>query len=526
VIVIGEKINGTRAEVARAIKDRDADFIKELALSQARAGADYLDINAGTHPDSEPEDITWLVENVQSVSDLPLCIDSANPKALLAGIKAADKLPMLNSLSGEKTRLDGVLPLAGEYKTPLVVLALNDNGIPAKSEDRMEIIRYLVQKCREKGMDDHLLFIDPLITTIATDNQSAIIAFETIRKIRVEFPKAHITCGLSNISFGQPGRSIINQAFSAIAIEAGLDSAIIDPTNQELRASIYGAEMLTGKDPDCLNFNQAFRKGLIGQAKTVPGLDQKVQKALADFLKALDQAGIAKADLCLEPSKDLEPAQAVEQKSTEDDLTELTQALVNMNRDKVSQLTRDLLEQGADPLSVLDASRDAMAEVGRLFETNEYFVPELILAGRMLKEVSEAAKPYLEGQGDQGPKKGKVLLGTVAGDIHDIGKDIVATMLDINGYEVMDLGVDVPTERFLEAAGEFKPDVVALSGFLTLAYDPMRDSIAAIRKAGLGDVKFMIGGGQIDENVRVYTGADAFGLDAVEAVKLCDGWLG
>ena len=528
MIVIGEKINGTRAEVARAIKDRDADFIKELALSQARAGADYLDINAGTHPDSEPEDIIWLVENVQSVSDLPLCIDSANPKALLAGIKAADKLPMLNSLSGEKTRVNGVLPLAGEYKTPLVVLALDDNGIPAKAEGRMKIIRDLVQKCRAKGMQDELLFIDPLITTIATDNQSAITAFETIRKIKAEFPEAHITCGLSNISFGQPGRSIINQAFSAIAIEAGLDSAIIDPTNQELKASIYSAEMLTGKDPDCLNFNQAFRQGLIGQPKKEADLDQTIQKAIADFLKALDQAGIAKANLCLEPmaSQGSDSGPIADQKNSQDDLAELTRALVNMNRDKVSQLTRDLLESEVDPLAVLDASRDAMAEVGRLFETNEYFVPELILAGRMLKEVSEAAKPYLEGQGDQGPKKGKVLLGTVAGDIHDIGKDIVGTMLDINGYEVRDLGVDVPCERFLEAAKDFKPDVVALSGFLTLAYDPMRDSIAAIRGAGLGDVKFMIGGGQIDENVRVYTGADAYGLDAVEAVKLCDGWMG
>ena len=528
MIIIGEKINGTRSTVARAIKSRDAGFIQELARSQAQAGAHFLDVNAGTHPQTEPQDITWLVQTIQAVCDLPLCIDSANPQALLAGIQAADKLPMLNSLSGEKTRVEGVLPLAGQYHTPLVVLALDDKGIPARAEDRLVIIRRLVGLCRQAGLGDDQLYVDPLVTTIATDNQSGLVAFETIRQVRAEFPQVHVTCGLSNISFGQPSRGIINQAFAALAIGAGLDSAIIDPTGADLRSSIYSAELLVGLDPDCLRFNQAFRQGDIGQARPAAAAvaGPAVTAALRALLEALGQAGLLEPGALLAgETAAAESESAPPAAGSGDDLAALTRALVGMKKDQVDQLTRRLLESGVDPLAVLDASRQAMAEVGRLFETNEYFVPELILAGRMLKEVSETAKPFLVGQAGGGARKGKVLIGTVAGDIHDIGKDIVATMLDINGYEVLDLGVDVPVERFRQAAQEFHPDVVALSGFLTLAYDPMRDSIAAIRQAGLDAVKFMIGGGQIDENVRVYTGADAFGLDAVEAVRLCDGWL-
>ncbi len=174
--------------------------------------------------------------------------------------------------------------------------------------------------------------------------------------------------------------------------------------------------------------------------------------------------------------------------------------------------------------TLLEACREGMTLIGQRFESGDYFLSDLIMAGEIFK--TAAAALTTQG-GAKSPGKGIVVLGTVKGDIHDIGKDIVATMLDINGYEVKDLGVDVPVEGFVAAAREFRPQVVALSGFLTLAYDPMRATIAALRaETSLGEVKFMIGGGQMDENVRVYTGADAFGLDAVAAVKLCDGWLG
>jgi 5-methyltetrahydrofolate--homocysteine methyltransferase len=208
----------------------------------------------------------------------------------------------------------------------------------------------------------------------------------------------------------------------------------------------------------------------------------------------------------------------------------MTQALVDaiaeMEDEEAIRLANEMIENGTSPLEILEACKSGMAIVGDRFEKGEYFVPELILAGEMLRQVSDIVKPHLAAGGDA-PKLGKVLLGTVTGDIHDIGKDIVHFMLEVNGFEVHDLGVDVPIESFVEAVKSDQPDVVALSGFLTLSYDAMRDTVAALNAAGLRDqVKIMIGGGTVDEQVRVFAGADAFGLDAMSAVNLAKGWTG
>ena len=203
---------------------------------------------------------------------------------------------------------------------------------------------------------------------------------------------------------------------------------------------------------------------------------------------------------------------------------QLVEAIVDMRDDEAVAIARDRIAAGTDPLEVLAACRDAMAEVGNRFESGDYFVPELILAGEVLRSISELVKPLMTGASAQA-KKARIVLGTVAGDIHDIGKDIVFFMLDVNGFEVIDLGVDVSVQTFVDKVGELKPKIVALSGFLTLAYDSMRDTVKALEAAGLrGDVKIMIGGGVVDEQVRAFTGADAFGLDAMAAVNLAKGW--
>ena len=204
---------------------------------------------------------------------------------------------------------------------------------------------------------------------------------------------------------------------------------------------------------------------------------------------------------------------------------ELVDAMVNMKEDEAVQIARKMIDGGVDPIQVLGACKEAMDVVGKRFEKGEYFLPELIMAGEMLRKISEFAKPKLTG-GLKVERKGKVLVGTVEGDIHDIGKDIVVFMLDVNGFEVMDLGIDVPVQKFVDAVKEFKPAVVALSGFLTLAFDSMKATVEALAKAGLRDkVKIMIGGGQIDDEVRKYTGADAYGLDAMAGVALAKGWI-
>ena len=203
--------------------------------------------------------------------------------------------------------------------------------------------------------------------------------------------------------------------------------------------------------------------------------------------------------------------------------------LAEMEEDEGIDLAKKmLLEEGADPMRVLELCRAAMDIVGKKFEDGEYFLPELVLAGEMLDTIGAIAKPLIKSAPGEEPRRlGKVLIGTVHGDLHDIGKNIVSFMLDINGFEVKDIGIDVPAATFVSEIEAFKPDVVGLSGFLTLAFDSMKETIATIDRAGLrSDLKIMIGGGQIDETVRAYTGADAFGVNAVEAVSLCKGWMG
>jgi methanogenic corrinoid protein MtbC1 len=208
---------------------------------------------------------------------------------------------------------------------------------------------------------------------------------------------------------------------------------------------------------------------------------------------------------------------------------QLVEWLADMNEDDGFALAKTmLLEEGANPMRVLELCRNAMDIVGKRFEQGEYFLPELVLAGEMLENIGAIAKPLIkQTPGDEPKKLAKVLIGTVHGDLHDIGKNIVTFMLDINGFEVKDIGIDVPVKTFIDEISQFKPDVVGLSGFLTLAFDSMKETIAAIQDAGLRDkLKIMIGGGQVDEAVRNYTGADAFGTNAIDAVSLCKNWMG
>lgn len=203
----------------------------------------------------------------------------------------------------------------------------------------------------------------------------------------------------------------------------------------------------------------------------------------------------------------------------------LIDAMIDMKDKEAVQIAKDLLDQGEDPLKIMDSCKEAMGTVGKRFEKGEYFLPELIMAGEILKQISELVKPKLKGDASA-EHLGKVILATVEGDIHDIGKDIVVFMLDVNGFDVLDLGIDVSAQKIVDAVKDFQPAVVGLSGFLTLAFDSMKKTVEAIEAAALRDsIKIMIGGGQIDEHVLKYSGADAYGKNAMEAVKLARGWV-
>jgi len=259
--IIGEKINGTRKRVAQAISERDGVYIRDLASRQAEAGADWLDVNAGTHPAQEADDLVWLIEQVQAATDVPLCLDSANPEALATAIKAVEKTPMINSISGEEKRLEEILPIVAEHGCQVIALAMDSKSVPGHSDERIAIVERVFEATREAGVADEQIYVDPLAMTIATETNSGLTALETIRGVREAYPECHFTVGLSNISFGLPARSQINRTFLTMAMEAGLDSAILDPLDQELQAAILATELLLGRDRHCLNYVRAARSG-------------------------------------------------------------------------------------------------------------------------------------------------------------------------------------------------------------------------------------------------------------------------
>lgn len=260
--IIGEKINGTRKRVGQAIAERDAEFIQNLAKKQAEAGSTWLDVNAGTHPDREPEDMAWLIDTIQSVVDTPLSLDSANPKALQSAFKSVKKTPLINSISGEPDRLANILPIVAEHGCPVIALAMDEKKIPETADKRFEVISIVREAARTHGVPDSNLYFDPLAMTLATNTESAMTAFETMRMVRQEYPEAHLTIGLSNISFGLPGRSFVNRYFLSLAIQAGLDSAILDPLDREIQAAILATDLILGRDKHCLTYIRASRKGL------------------------------------------------------------------------------------------------------------------------------------------------------------------------------------------------------------------------------------------------------------------------
>jgi 5-methyltetrahydrofolate corrinoid/iron sulfur protein methyltransferase len=266
VLIIAEKINGTLKKTAAAIAARDAAFIQNLAQRQAAAGADYLDVNAGTASSSEPDDLVWLIDCVQAVVDVPLCLDSSNPAALKAGMERVKQTPMINSISGETSRLEGVLPLAAQAGCPVIALLLDDQGIPADVERRLAIGQRILDCTRQAGVEDEAIYIDPLAMALSTRTEGVLIALETMRSIHLAAPRVHFCCGLSNVSFGLPARSLINQAFMAQALAVGLDAAIIDPLDQGLTNMLFATELVLGRDRFCRGYTKAYRTGKIGIA--------------------------------------------------------------------------------------------------------------------------------------------------------------------------------------------------------------------------------------------------------------------
>lgn len=262
MLIIAERINSSRKRINAAVADRNAEHIRREARKQAAAGADYIDVNAGTSVAREADDLKWLVETVQNAVDLPLCLDSANPAALKGALALVDQTPIVNSITGEKARKDSILPLVIESGAGVVALLMDDNGMPENAAGRIKVAESLVGELEAAGIERNRIHIDPLVRPVSTDASQAGAVLETVRAVMTGWPGIHTTGGFSNVSFGLPARNVLNTTFLALAIAAGLDGAIIDPTEPGIMAVIAAATAIIGKDDFCMGYIEAHRKGL------------------------------------------------------------------------------------------------------------------------------------------------------------------------------------------------------------------------------------------------------------------------
>lgn len=479
MIIIGEKLNGSIPSVAKAIAERDADLIRERARMQAEAGATFLDVCASVEEAVEVETLKWMIDLVQEVTDTPICVDSPSARSCVAAIPFCKRPGLINSVSLEGDKIDTIFPVIADTDWECVALLCDNDGIPDSVERRMKIFFGIMEKAKQYGIAPSRLHIDPLVVTLGTDQTALTVFADCCRRIKYEYPEIHITSGLSNISFGLPVRKNINQAFMVLAMNAGMDSAIVDPTNKNMIGMIYATNALLERDEYCLQYIDKFgNKASEEAAQPAPAspLDEKMQKVF-----------------------------------------KLTQDGKNK---EIGQAVQEALDAGCDPTAILnDAMIGAMAVVGDNFKKEIIFVPQMLAAARAMKAGVEVLKPYLA-TGEAG-SAGTIILGTVAGDLHDIGKNLVGMMFESAGFEVIDLGVDVPIQTFIDEVNKHKEaSIVALSALLTTTMPSLRDTVAALLEQPFRSrIKIMVGGAPISQEFADDIGADAYTEDAASAAE-------
>lgn len=480
-IVIGERINPTgRKILAEEIREGKTAGIRNEAREQAGAGADALDVNVGVPGIDEKTAMRRAVFAVNENTTLPLVIDSSLTAAIEEGLKCADGKSLINSISGEAKKLKTILPLARRYGGALLCLTLDDRGIPDKAEGRLKVAEKVVRLAEKEGIRREDIVVDCLAMTVSA---APLGALETLKAIRLV--KERLGCptvlGVSNISFGLPSREAINSNFLSMAIEAGLDAAIINPKNKAMMDAFHSAILLTGKDARAERYIKRFKAAESPQAPR--------------------------------PSGEKAPGS----KTGEGVGERLKRAVIEGDEERIVSIVDDALKEGWDPIKVSnDALIPGLEEVGRLFACNRYYLPQVMLSADTMKRAFERLKKELKGR--TGPSLGKVLLATVEGDIHDIGKNILATLLENHGFEVIDLGKNVPKERIIDEAVKRKVDIVGLSALMTTTVMEMDSVIRELKKRGV-KVMTIVGGAVVTKDFAKDIGADEYGGDALGAIE-------
>ena len=479
-IVIGERINPTgRKAFAAEIKEGKTTGIRNEARLQAAAGAHALDINVGVPGIDEVASMRRAVFAVNENSVLPVVIDSSNPEAVLAGLRAVDGRPLVNSISGEEKKFETILPLAKEYGAAVLGLALDDDGIPDTAEGRFAVVERMLERVIKAGMRKEDLVVDCLAMTVSAAPLSAMETLKAIRMVKERLGLSTVL-GVCNISFGLPAREIINSNFLTMAIEAGLDAAIINPNNKAMMDAYHASLVLLNRD---LRAERYIKRH-----------------------QALTEAAPASAPE--EASGSCAPAGIGER---------LKSGIINGDEENIAALVEEALKEGWEPLKISnEALVPGLEEVGRLFASNRYYLPQVMLSAETMKKAFARLK--VEMKGKKGKTLGKVLLATVEGDIHDIGKNIVATLLENHGFEVIDLGKNVSADRIVEEAEKNKVDIVGLSALMTTTVLEMDKVIQRLKDKGIKALT-IVGGAVVTQEFSDKIGADQYGGDALSAIE-------
>ena len=482
-VIIGERINPTgKKRFQQALKERDMSFILQEGLAQQEAGAHILDVNVGIPGVDEASLLVDVVQELQSVTELPLQLDTSDPAALAAAMRIYNGKPLINSVNGKQASMDAVFPLVQKYGGVVVCLTLDEQGIPETAEGRVRIARHIVEEAAKYGIEKKDLLIDTLCMTISSGEKGSIVSLEALRRIREELGVKTVL-GVSNISFGLPAREIVNGVFFAMALEDGLNAAIMNPASAEMKKAYHAFRALKGYDAHCADYIEKY------------------------------QSPPRKAD----EGNQAQPGKADSFDTAAGGATGLFTAIRKGVKDKAVEEAAHALAT-RDALTVIhEEMMPALDEVGRAFEKGTLFLPQLIMSAEAAKAAFDVIRNAM-GEGDGGSKKkGKIVLATVKGDIHDIGKNIVKVLLENYNYDVIDLGKDVSPEQVLEAVQKEKAPLVGLSALMTTTVPAMEETIRLLHEKAPG-VKVMVGGAVMTAEYAAQIGADHYAKDAMGAV--------
>ena len=500
ITVVGERINPTgKKRFQQALRDGDMNYILEQAVSQAEAGAQILDVNVGAPGVDEPALMEQVVKALQSVVSLPLQLDSSHAEALERGLRVYNGKPIVNSVNGEPEVLEKVLPLCKKYGAAVVGLAIDERGIQPKAEDRVAIARRIKKAALEAGIPQEDIYIDCLTLTASAQQEDVLATVQALHTCKTELGVRTIL-GVSNISFGLPCRPYLNTTFLTMAMYAGLDLAIMNPSSEEMMAAVYAYYVLTNRDKQSGRYIARY-------ADQVPA-----SAALAKAMQDKAASGVPAAAEAAGPA-------------VSGPYAPLMKAVEQGLKGEAAACTKALLAE-KEPLELVDeALIPALDIVGVKYEKGKLFLPQLLQAASAAQSAFDEIKTAIAQRGGAGASKGRIVLATVKGDVHDIGKNIVKVILENYGFEVIDLGRDVPVETVVETVREKDVHLVGLSALMTTTLKSMEETIAALHAAKL-DCKVMVGGAVLTPEYAEKIGADWYAKDAKQSADIAKEFFG